>query len=95
MNFLQLMSHAVPLPSQSGPYGVQQFDAIINPPQAAILAIGATIRKPVVLEDDTIAPRPVMSITLSADHRIVDGAVAAQFMADLQMTLENPILLSY
>ncbi len=81
--------------SNLGPYGVQQFDAIINPPQAAILAIGATIRKPVVLEDDTIAPRPVMSITLSADHRIVDGAVAAEFMADLQMTLENPILLSY
>lgn len=81
--------------SNLGPFGVQQFDAIINPPQSAILAIGSTQKKVVALEDDSMAVRPVMSITLSADHRIVDGAVAAHFIADLKLALENPILLSY
>ncbi|MBN1266107.1 MAG: 2-oxo acid dehydrogenase subunit E2 [Anaerolineales bacterium] len=81
--------------SNLGPFGVQQFDAIINPPQSAILAVGAMQKKVVALEDNSLAVRPVMAITLSADHRIVDGAVAAHFMADLQLALENPILLFY
>lgn len=81
--------------SNLGPFGVQEFDAIINPPQSAILAVGTIVKKPVVQEDDSIVVRPMMAVTLSADHRIVDGAVAAHFMADLHMTLENPILLSY
>jgi pyruvate dehydrogenase E2 component (dihydrolipoamide acetyltransferase) len=78
-----------------GPFGVEQFNAIINPPEAAILAIGATIEEVVALENGAIAVRPVMRFTLSADHRIVDGAVAAIFIADLKAKLENPILMNY
>jgi len=78
-----------------GPFGVEQFNAIINPPEAGILAIGATTNEVVALEDGAIAVRPIMRFTLSADHRIVDGAVAARFIADLKTTFENPILMNY
>jgi len=78
-----------------GPYGVEQFNAIINPPEAGILAIGATTNEVIALEDAAIAVRPIMRFTLSADHRIVDGAVAARFIADLKTTFENPILMNY
>jgi len=78
-----------------GPFGVEQFNAIINPPEAAILAIGATTSEVVALDGGAIAVRPIMRFTLSADHRIVDGAVAANFIADLKATLENPILMNY
>ena len=78
-----------------GPFGVEQFNAIINPPEAGILAVGATIPEVVALPDGAIATRPMMRITLSADHRIVDGAVAARFIGDLKTTLENPILMNY
>jgi pyruvate dehydrogenase E2 component (dihydrolipoamide acetyltransferase) len=78
-----------------GPFGVEQFNAIINPPEAAILAIGATTKEVTALENDAIAVRPIMRFTLSADHRIVDGAVAANFIADLKSTFENPILMNY
>ena len=78
-----------------GPYGVEQFNAIINPPEAGILAIGATTQEVVALENDAIGVRPIMRFTLSADHRIVDGAVAARFIADLKTTFENPILMNY
>ncbi len=78
-----------------GPFGIEQFNAIINPPEAGILAIGATTQEVVALENGAIAVRPMMRITLSADHRIVDGAVAARFIADLKTTLENPILMNY
>jgi pyruvate dehydrogenase E2 component (dihydrolipoamide acetyltransferase) len=81
--------------SNLGPYGVEQFSAIINPPEAGILAIGATTSEVVALENGAIAVRPIMRFTLSADHRIVDGAVAANFIADLKATLENPILMNY
>ncbi len=79
--------------SNLGPFGVEQFNAIINPPEAAILAIGATQNEPVVDEDGQVVVRPMMNITLSADHRVVDGAVAAHFIADLKATLEAPVLL--
>ena len=79
--------------SNLGPFGIEQFDAIINPPEAAILAIGATQLEAIPDEDGQITPCPVMRITLSADHRIVDGAVAARFVADLRAVLEEPILL--
>lgn len=79
--------------SNLGPFGIAQFTAIINPPQAAILAIGATQPEVVVGEGDQIVVRPVMRMTLSADHRIVDGAVAAYFLTDLQEALEAPTLL--
>jgi pyruvate dehydrogenase E2 component (dihydrolipoamide acetyltransferase) len=78
-----------------GPFGVEQFNAIINPPEAGILAVGSTTAEAVVLQDGTIAARPIMRLTLSADHRIVDGAVAARFIGDLKTTLENPILMNY
>jgi pyruvate dehydrogenase E2 component (dihydrolipoamide acetyltransferase) len=78
-----------------GPFGVEQFNAIINPPEAGILAIGATTSDVIALENGAIAVRPIMRFTLSADHRIVDGAIAAHFIADLKTIIENPILMNY
>ena len=78
-----------------GPFGVEQFNAIINPPEAAILAIGATTSEVIALDNGAIAVRPIMRFTLSADHRVVDGAVAASFIADLKAILENPTLMNY
>jgi len=79
--------------SNLGPFGVEQFNAIINPPEAAILAVGATQNQPVAGEDGQVVVRPLMNMTLSADHRVVDGAVAAHFIADLKAALEAPVLL--
>jgi pyruvate dehydrogenase E2 component (dihydrolipoamide acetyltransferase) len=79
--------------SNLGPFGIEQFTAIINPPQAAILAVGATRPEPVVDEEGEVVVRPVMRMTLSADHRVVDGATAARFLADLREALEAPTLL--
>ena len=77
--------------SNLGMYGIQSFTAIINPPQSAILAVGAVERKPVVVdEDDTVEVRPMMKMTLGVDHRIIDGAVAAAFLAELVKALETP-----
>jgi pyruvate dehydrogenase E2 component (dihydrolipoamide acetyltransferase) len=81
--------------SNLGPFGVESFNAIINAPQAGILAIGATHNEAIPLDNGEIVSRPVMNISLSADHRIVDGAVAAYFIADLKEALENPILATY
>ena len=78
-----------------GPFGVEQFDAIINAPEAAILAIGATQLEALPDEDGEIRSCPVMRMTLSADHRVIDGAVAARFIADLKTMLEDPILITY
>ena len=75
--------------SNLGMYGIKQFDAIINPPQGAILAVGAGEQRPVV-RDGELAVATVMSLTLSSDHRIIDGAVAAQFMSVLKAYLEQP-----
>ena len=76
--------------SNLGQFGIEQFTAIINPGQAAILAVGAIQKELVPGEDDEIEIRPMMRMTLSADHRIVDGAVAARFLADLAEALESP-----
>lgn len=81
--------------SNLGPFGVEQFDAIINPPQAAILAVGATQQEAVALENGELASSPVMRVTLSADHRVVDGAVAAHFIGELKSLVEHPVLLTY
>ncbi|HBX68439.1 MAG TPA: hypothetical protein DEH25_03385 [Chloroflexi bacterium] len=81
--------------SNLGPFGIEQFDAIINAPEAAILAIGATQLEAIPDESGQIVARPIMRMTLSADHRIVDGAVAARFVAELKTVLENPILMVY
>jgi len=78
--------------SNLGAYGIDQFCAIINPPQAAILAVGSIVKKPVV-EGDSIAIGQRMNITLSGDHRVVDGAVAATYLAELKKLLENPALM--
>ncbi|OZI70811.1 dihydrolipoamide acetyltransferase family protein [Bordetella genomosp. 12] len=76
--------------SNLGMYGVHEFAAIINPPQSAILAAGAVLRQPVV-DGDEIRIGNVMSLTLSADHRVVDGAAGARYLAAVQNLLENPI----
>lgn len=77
--------------SNLGMFGIQSFTAIINPPQAAILAVGAIKRKPVVIDqEDTVKVRPMMTLTLGADHRVIDGAVAANFLSDLVKALETP-----
>ncbi|MBS0235777.1 MAG: pyruvate dehydrogenase complex dihydrolipoamide acetyltransferase [Proteobacteria bacterium] len=73
-----------------GMYGVKQFNAIINPPQACILAVGAAERKPVVC-GDAIKIANILTITISCDHRVVDGAVAAEFMGVLKGFLEAPV----
>jgi pyruvate dehydrogenase E2 component (dihydrolipoamide acetyltransferase) len=78
--------------SNLGMLGIPRFSAIINPPNAAILAVGAAIAKPVV-RDDQIAIGQTMVLTLSCDHRVVDGAVAAQFLLALKSLLEAPAVL--
>ena len=79
--------------SNLGPFGVEEFTAIINPPQAAILAVGATQLEAVPQEGGAIVARPIMRLTLSADHRVVDGAVAARFLGDLKAVLTAPTLI--
>jgi pyruvate dehydrogenase E2 component (dihydrolipoamide acetyltransferase) len=76
--------------SNLGMYGVEEFAAIINPPHAAILAVGAVRDEPVV-EDGAVVPGQVMSVTLSVDHRPVDGVIAARWLAALRELLENPL----
>lgn len=78
--------------SNLGPWGVEQFTAFINPPEVGVLAIGATVPGVIALENGEIAARPILRFTLSADHRVVDGAVAAKFIADLKSAMENPSL---
>jgi pyruvate dehydrogenase E2 component (dihydrolipoamide acetyltransferase) len=78
--------------SNLGMMGIPRFSAIINPPNAAILAVGATIKKPVV-KNDQIVIGQVMALTLSCDHRVVDGALGAQYLNALKLLLESPALL--
>lgn len=77
--------------SNLGMYGITQFAAIINPPQAAILAVGAAERRPVVGENGELVAATVMTVTLSADHRAVDGAVGARWLAAFRTLIENPV----
>jgi pyruvate dehydrogenase E2 component (dihydrolipoamide acetyltransferase) len=79
--------------SNLGSYGVESFSAIINPPQAAILSVGAVVKKPVVNATGQIVAGERMTVGLSADHRVVDGAIGAQYLAQLRQLLENPTLL--
>ncbi|MGE5139982.1 MAG: dihydrolipoamide acetyltransferase family protein [Rudaea sp.] len=76
--------------SNLGMFGVDEFSAIINPPQAAILALGAATKHPIVVDDQVIVA-PMMKATISADHRVADGAQAARFVQDLRKLLENPV----
>ena len=77
--------------SNLGMYGVQEFTAIINPPQATILAVGAAARRVVANEDDSTSVDWIMRVTLSVDHRAVDGATAAQVLGFFKHLIENPI----
>ena len=77
--------------SNLGMMGVENFDAVINPPHGSILAVGAGLKKPVVLADGTIGVATVMSMTLSVDHRVIDGALGAEFLKALVEGLENPM----
>ena len=77
--------------SNLGMMGIDSFDAVINPPQGAILAVGAGIKKPVVLKDGTLGVATVMSVTLSVDHRVIDGALGSEFLKVVVELLENPI----
>ncbi|GAB4445165.1 MAG: dihydrolipoamide acetyltransferase family protein [Anaerolineae bacterium] len=76
--------------SNLGMFGVTRFTAILNPPEAGILAVGRVIRQPVAAEGDAVIVRPVAALTLTVDHRAVDGAIAGRFLADLQRALEHP-----
>ncbi len=78
--------------SNLGMYGVKQFQAIINPPQSCILAVGASEQK-VVVHNGNIEVANIMNVTLSVDHRSVDGAVGAQFLQEFKKFIENPITL--
>ncbi len=78
--------------SNLGAWGIESFDAIINPPQAAILSIGAALEKPVV-KDGQIVPGLRMNLGMSCDHRVVDGAIAAKFLAELKRLIEHPAVM--
>ena len=77
--------------SNLGMYGIDNFDAVINPPHGAILAVGAGVRKPVVGADGGLTVATVMSVTLSVDHRVIDGALGAALLQAIVDNLENPM----
>ncbi len=79
--------------SNLGNYGIDNFFAIINPPQAMIIAVGAIVKKPVVNAKNEIVVGQRLAIGLSADHRVVDGAVGAQYLAELRRLIESPTLM--
>jgi pyruvate dehydrogenase E2 component (dihydrolipoamide acetyltransferase) len=81
--------------SNLGSYGIEQFYAIVNPPQAAILAVGAIVKKAVVNAKDEIVVGQRMTVSLSGDHRVVDGAVGAEYLAALRKLIENPALMLF
>ncbi|MEN0133534.1 MAG: 2-oxo acid dehydrogenase subunit E2 [Rhodococcus sp. (in: high G+C Gram-positive bacteria)] len=78
--------------SNLGMFGVREFDAIINPPQGAILAVGAGQERPVVV-DGQVVPRTMLTVTLSCDHRVIDGALGATFLQELRRFVESPALM--
>ncbi|MBB3994682.1 pyruvate dehydrogenase E2 component (dihydrolipoamide acetyltransferase) [Sulfitobacter undariae] len=77
--------------SNLGMMGIDNFDAVINPPHGAILAVGAGVKKPVVGKDGELAVATVMSVTLSVDHRVIDGALGAELLAAIKDNLEAPM----
>ena len=79
--------------SNLGMFGIDNFDAIINPPHAAILAVGAGVKKPIVGKDGELAVGTVMSVTLSVDHRVIDGALGAELLQAIKDNIENPMLM--
>ena len=79
--------------SNLGMFGIQNFDAVINPPHGAILAVGAGQKKPVVGSDGELTVATVMSVTLSVDHRVIDGAMGAELLQQIVENLENPMVM--
>ena len=77
--------------SNLGMFGIDNFDAVINPPHGAILAVGAGVKKPIVGTDGELTAATVMSVTLSVDHRVIDGALGAELLNAIRDNLENPI----
>lgn len=77
--------------SNLGMFGIDSFDAVINPPHGAILAVGAGVKKPVVGDDGELSVATVMSLTLSVDHRVIDGALGARLLGAIVDSLENPL----
>jgi len=80
--------------SNLGMFGIDQFTAIINPPEAGILAIGAVEEKPIV-EDGELVIRKRLRVTMSCDHRVIDGATGAKFLQTLRRLIENPLMLVF
>ncbi|ARE84903.1 dihydrolipoyllysine-residue acetyltransferase component of pyruvate dehydrogenase complex [Roseovarius mucosus] len=79
--------------SNLGMFGIENFDAVINPPHGAILAVGAGLKKPVVGKDGELTVATVMSVTLSVDHRVIDGALGAELLTKIVENLENPMVM--
>jgi pyruvate dehydrogenase E2 component (dihydrolipoamide acetyltransferase) len=77
--------------SNLGMFGIEEFDAIINPPQAGILAVGAASKRAVVGDDGELGAATVMNVVLSVDHRPVDGAIAARWLGRFKEIVENPL----
>ncbi|MFW2543537.1 pyruvate dehydrogenase complex dihydrolipoamide acetyltransferase [Primorskyibacter sp. 2E107] len=77
--------------SNLGMFGIDNFDAVINPPHGAILAVGAGVKKPVVGANDQIEVATIMSVTLSVDHRVIDGSLGAELLTAIKDNLENPM----
>ena len=75
--------------SNLGMFGVEDFTAIVNPPEGAILAVGSIVEKPIAQKGQIVIGH-TMKVTLSSDHRIIDGAIAARFLQDFKKLLENP-----
>jgi pyruvate dehydrogenase E2 component (dihydrolipoamide acetyltransferase) len=73
-------------------FGIDEFTAVINPPEGAIVAIGAVTPKPVVSENEIVV-RHMMRVTMSCDHRVIDGATGAKFLQTFKRILENPLYL--
>ena len=82
--------------SNLGMFGIENFTAIINPPEAAILSVSSLNKTPVVISaegEDVIVVRTIMNITLSIDHRLIDGLNAVKFIKEVQRLLENPLII--
>ncbi|MGR3803889.1 pyruvate dehydrogenase complex dihydrolipoamide acetyltransferase [Marinibacterium profundimaris] len=79
--------------SNLGMFGIDNFDAVINPPHGSILAVGAGVKKPVVGKDGELTSATVMSVTLSVDHRVIDGALGAEFLKAIAENLESPLMM--
>jgi pyruvate dehydrogenase E2 component (dihydrolipoamide acetyltransferase) len=77
--------------SNLGMFDIEQFTAVINPPEAGIVAIGAIVPRPVVGPDGAVVVRRRLRLTMSCDHRVIDGATGAAFLQTLKQMLENPL----